>query len=68
MHFSVTVERDEDGVYIMSCPSFQGCHSYGNTMDEGMENIREVIAMCLEEESASALRQFGNTRELEIAV
>ena len=39
---------DEDGYYIASCPQFKGCHSYGETVDEALENIREVALMCLE--------------------
>ena len=44
------VEIDEDGYYIVSCPLFKGCHTYGKTIEEALENIREVIELCLEEE------------------
>jgi len=40
---------DEDNYYIVSCPVFKGCHSYGKTIDEAMNNIREVVEMCVEE-------------------
>ncbi|KUK97436.1 MAG: type II toxin-antitoxin system HicB family antitoxin [Methanothrix sp.] len=43
------IEIYEDGYYIASCPQFKGCHSYGETVDEALENIREVVEMCLEE-------------------
>ncbi|UCE20553.1 MAG: type II toxin-antitoxin system HicB family antitoxin [Gemmatimonadota bacterium] len=43
------VEQDEDGRYIASCPSLQGCHSQGDTFEEVLENVKDVIAMCLEE-------------------
>ncbi len=45
-HFPIFLEQDEDGIYIVSCPSFKGCHSYGKTVDEAMANIREAIAVC----------------------
>ena len=32
--FTVVVERDEDGVYIASCPAMQGCHTQGDTYEE----------------------------------
>jgi len=48
-NFPVIIEVDEDGVYIVSCPLFKGCHSYGNTIEEAIQNIKEVIEMCLEE-------------------
>jgi predicted RNase H-like HicB family nuclease len=52
-HFPIVVETDEDGIYIVSCPTFKGCHADGKTIDEALENIKEVIEMCLEEEPAS---------------
>jgi len=39
---------DEDGVYIVSCPQLKSCHSYGETIEEAMENIKEAIELCLE--------------------
>lgn len=45
----VLIEQDEDGKYIVSCPSLQGCYTQGDTIEEAMENIQDVIEMCLEE-------------------
>jgi predicted RNase H-like HicB family nuclease len=45
----VVIERDEDGIYIGEVPQFKACYSQGETIDELMQNIREVIEMCLEE-------------------
>ncbi|MGD0953316.1 MAG: type II toxin-antitoxin system HicB family antitoxin [Methanotrichaceae archaeon] len=39
LHLPILVEIDEDGRYIVSCPFFKGCHSWGETIDEAMENI-----------------------------
>ena len=64
-HLPILLEQDEDGFYIVSCPSFKGCHSYGKTVDEAMTNIREVIAMCLEEEEPKQLNHFIGFREIE---
>ena len=44
----VTIDRDEDGVWIAECPAIPGCLSQGETEDEAMANIREAIALCLE--------------------
>lgn len=67
-HFPVLIEIDEDGYYIVSCPLFEGCHSYGKTIDEAMQNITEVIEMCLEEQEIPTLNQFLGVRDLEVAV
>jgi len=48
--FPILIEQDEDGVYIVSCSAFKGCHSYGKSVNEAMKNIQEVIEMCFQEE------------------
>lgn len=47
--FHVFIERDEDGMYVADVPALKGCHTQGETVEEALENIREVIAMCIEE-------------------
>ncbi|MEA2033959.1 MAG: type II toxin-antitoxin system HicB family antitoxin [Euryarchaeota archaeon] len=66
LHLPIIVEMDEDGYYIVSCPQFKGCHSYGETIDEALENIREVIDMCLDETKVEDLNRFVGFRELEV--
>lgn len=66
LHFPVMIEIDEDGYFIVSCPMFKGCHSYGKTIDEALENIKEVIEMCLEEQELEPVNKFVGFRELEI--
>jgi predicted RNase H-like HicB family nuclease len=48
--FDVVVERDAEGYYIASVPSLHGCHTQARSLDELMERVREVIALCLEEQ------------------
>jgi len=67
LHLPIIIEMDEDGYYIVSCPLFKGCHSYGKTIDEALQNIKEVIEMCLEETKLEELNKFIGFRELEIA-
>ena len=47
--FYVIIEQDEDGVYIGEVPQLKACYSQGETIDELLINIREVIEICLEE-------------------
>ena len=64
------LEQDEDGYFIVSCPLFKGCYSYGETIEEAMENIKEVIEMCLEEldeEEKQKLNRFVGLLELEVS-
>ena len=68
LHFPIVIEQDEDSVFIASCPTFSGCHSYGKTIGEAMANIREVVEMCLEEQDVEPVNQFVGLRELELEV
>ena len=67
LHLPILIEQDEDGVFIVSCPTLRACHSYGKTVEEGLANLnlREVIEMCLEEENNTPLNQFVGFREIE---
>jgi predicted RNase H-like HicB family nuclease len=48
MKFNVTIDRDEDGVWIVECPSIPGCVSQGTTREEALTGIQEAIHLCLE--------------------
>ena len=48
-HLPLLVEKSEDGFYVVGCPIFDGCYSQGKTIDEALRNIKEVIALILEE-------------------
>ena len=43
----VTLEKDEDGWYVIECPAIRGCVSQGKTEPEALENIRDAITECL---------------------
>lgn len=66
MKFSVTVNRDEDGVWIVECPSIPGCVSQGSTKDQAMQNIEEAIRLCLEVRAEQGLPLTVETRVVEV--
>lgn len=53
MKFLVTVQQDEDGMYVSSCPRLPGCHSQGRTYDEAVVNIKDAIELYIEDLTAS---------------
>ncbi len=59
----VIVEKDEDGFYVVECPLLKGCYTQGETLDEALKNIREVIEMCLEEESEDEISDIAHIQE-----
>ncbi|RJP86571.1 MAG: type II toxin-antitoxin system HicB family antitoxin [Desulfobacteraceae bacterium] len=68
MKFMVTLDRDEDGVWIAECPSVPGCVSQGATKEEAIKNVTEAIHLCLEVRAERGLPLTIETRQVEIAV
>ncbi|MXY81962.1 MAG: type II toxin-antitoxin system HicB family antitoxin, partial [Gemmatimonadetes bacterium] len=68
MLFTITVERDEDGVWITECPSIPGCVSQGQTKEEAVANIREAIQLCLEVRAERGQPLTVETQQLEVVV
>lgn len=66
MKFLVTLDRDEDGVWVVECPSIPGCVSQGQTRDEALANVREAIALCLEVRAERGMPLTVETREVEV--
>jgi len=59
MKFKVVIQQDEDGRFNVSCPELEGCFSFGNTVEEAKENIKEAIELYLQdlpEDEISSLR------------
>ncbi len=59
MVFTVTVDRDEDGAWIVECPSIPGCVSQGKTKEEALENVKDAIRLCLEVRAEKGLEVRG---------
>ena len=67
MIFNVTIDRDEDGIWIIECPSIPGCVSQGNTKEEALENVKEAIQLCLEVRAEKGYPLTIETRQVEVA-
>jgi predicted RNase H-like HicB family nuclease len=63
INLPVIVEKDEDGFYVVECPLLRGCYTQGETLDEALTNIREVIEMCLEDETEDVISDIANIQE-----
>ena len=66
MKFSITLDRDEDGVWIAECPSIPGCVSQGQTKDDALSNVQEAIVLCLEVRAEKGLPLTIETRQVEV--
>jgi predicted RNase H-like HicB family nuclease len=68
MRFIVTLDRDEDGVWIAECPAIPGCVSQGSTKDDAIANVRKAITLCLEVRAEKGLPLTLETHQVEIEV
>ena len=68
MKMMVTIDRDEDGIWIVECPAIPGCVSQGDTKEEALSNIREAIALCLEVRAEQGLPLSIETQQVEVAL
>ena len=66
MKFQVTLDRDEDGVWVVECPAIQGCVSQGTTKEEAVANIRDAIKLCLEVRAERGLPLTVETSQVEV--
>ena len=55
MRYTVIIEPEEEGGFHIWCPALKGCHSQGDTKEEALENIQEVIAAYSESLQAEGL-------------
>ena len=68
MTFTVTLDRDEDGYWVVKCPAIPGCNSHGKTKPEAIENIKEAIQACLDARAANGMPLTIETQQVEIPV
>ncbi len=47
MMFHATVEKADDGFFVIEVPALPGCVSQGKTEEEAIQNIKEAITAWL---------------------
>ena len=67
MKFFITLDRDEDGVWIAECPQIPGCVSQGTTKDEAVANVQDAIRACLQVRAEQGLPLTIEVRQVEVA-
>ena len=66
--YAAVIERDPDtGLCVGYVPGFPGAHSQGQTLEELNANLREVIAMLLEDGEPPLEGEFIGTQRVSIS-
>ena len=63
--FTIVVERDrETGLFVGHVPGFPGAHSQASSLDELSENLRQVVAMLLEDGRPELEAEFAGIQTI----
>jgi predicted RNase H-like HicB family nuclease len=66
--FTAVIERDPvTGLLVGYVPGFRGAHSQAESLDELNANLREVIAMLLEDGEPRLEAEFLGTQSVAVA-
>jgi len=69
IQYTVYIEQDEDGMFIGSVPSISSCYAEGDTQEEMLKNLAEVIKLCLRNMNKNAIQKnrFVGIQNLELS-
>lgn len=71
-YIAAYIERDtETGLYVGIIPGIPGAHTQGETLDELHKNLKEVVALCLQEISSDEklqLPEFVGIQQVEVTL
>jgi len=68
MKFNISIDRDEDGIWVAECPSIPGCVSQGKSKKEAVENVKEAIRLCLEVRAEKGMPLTIETQKVEVVI
>ena len=68
MKHKVILENESNGRFSVHCPELPGCHSWGETEEEAIENIKEAIAGYMEVVEERIERARKEMKVLEVVV
>jgi predicted RNase H-like HicB family nuclease len=65
--YAAIIERDaQTGLFVGHVPGFPGAHSQGASLDELNANLREVIAMLLEDGEPKLESEFVGLQQVAV--
>jgi len=57
MKLSIICSRQENGSYFAQCPEVRGCFTQGDSYEEAVANLKELIEITVQEELSEEERQ-----------
>jgi predicted RNase H-like HicB family nuclease len=69
LEYQAVFQEETDGGFSVWVPDLPGCASQGETLEEALENIKEAIALYLEDSTVTPETQdFGYKRQFVVPV
>jgi len=70
MQYTIFIRKAPDGFYIASCPLIPEARAQGETYEECVANIKEVLELCLEfrKEHGEEIPEEIGARQVTIAI
>ena len=70
MQYTVLIRKAPDGFYIASCPLIPEAQAQGETDEECIANIKEVLELCLEcrKERGEEIPEEIGTKQVMVAI
>lgn len=66
--YDVVIERDSDtGLFVGYVPGWPGAHTQGASADDVQQNLKEVLAMLLEDGEQNLESEFVAVRRVQVA-
>ena len=70
MEYTVIIRRAPDGFYIATCPLIPEANAQGETYEDCLANIKEVLELCLEyrKERGEEIPEEIGTKQVTVAI
>jgi len=70
VEYSVIIRKAPDGCYIASCPLLPEAKAQGETYEECLANIKEVLGLCLEcrKGRGEEIPQEADTKKVTVSI
>jgi predicted RNase H-like HicB family nuclease len=70
MQYTVFIRKAPDGFYVASCPAIPEARAQGETYEESLANIKEVVELCIgfRREQGEEIPQEIDARQVTLAI
>ncbi len=66
MKITVQVVREDDGRFSVFVPGMPGCMAQGNTEEEALQSMKELIPEYLEVRTQEAAKSLQHVKEIQV--